>query len=152
MATLEVTDLPVPAKDTRFPSTNQALNCWCVKQGMMQCLPAVWPLNGVGHVCVRVHMHVRRARRRTDPMAAPVAFSRWTVMRSNGQEDGARFYLLGRRPFVVAGQSGGISCLWSRSVQGGRQAGMRTTTNPRTAPHRGYCITSKHAIRRRTAP
>ena len=28
MATLEVTDLPVPAKDVRFPSTNQALNCW----------------------------------------------------------------------------------------------------------------------------
>lgn len=31
MSTLEVTDLPVPAKDTRFPSTNQALNCWCVR-------------------------------------------------------------------------------------------------------------------------
>ena len=38
MSTLEVTDLPVPAKDTRFPSTNQALNCWCVSG------------TGVGHV------------------------------------------------------------------------------------------------------
>ena len=28
MSTLEVTDLPVPAKDERFPSVNQALNCW----------------------------------------------------------------------------------------------------------------------------
>jgi len=28
MATLDVTELPVPAKDARFPSTNQALNCW----------------------------------------------------------------------------------------------------------------------------
>lgn len=34
MATLEVTDLPVPAKDTRFPSTNQALNCWYVTSWM----------------------------------------------------------------------------------------------------------------------
>jgi len=30
MSTLEVTDLPVPAKDERFPSVNQALNCWLV--------------------------------------------------------------------------------------------------------------------------
>lgn len=30
MSTLEVTDLPVPAKDERFPSVNQALNCWYV--------------------------------------------------------------------------------------------------------------------------
>lgn len=43
MSTLEVTDLPVPAKDTRFPSTNQALNCWCVQS-------AGWDMSV--HVCM----------------------------------------------------------------------------------------------------
>ncbi|KAM3575373.1 hypothetical protein VYU27_002720 [Nannochloropsis oceanica] len=38
MSTLEVSDLPVPAKDERFPTINQALNCWNKYNEWVLCL------------------------------------------------------------------------------------------------------------------
>jgi hypothetical protein len=31
MASVELTEVPVPPKDDRFPSMNKALNCWCAQ-------------------------------------------------------------------------------------------------------------------------